>query len=155
MDKTRVLFLCTGNSARSQMSEAFLRRLGGDRFEVYSAGLDLAPRVNPLAIRAMAELGYDLSAHYVKHLDTYAGKIEFDYLITVCGHAEETCPFFPGMGQRLHWPFDDPAAFEGGDEAKMAKFREVRDQIRARIEAWLAQGAQGGETMTFSLTPGE
>jgi len=153
MDRTRVLFLCTGNSARSQMSEAFLRRLGGDRFEVYSAGLELAPRVNPYAVRAMAELGYDLSTHYVKYLDEFRGKIEFDYLITVCGHAEETCPFFPGMGQRLHWGFEDPAAFEGDDEAKLARFRQIRDQIKERIEGWLAQDAPGGETASFSLTP--
>ena len=153
MDKKRVLLLCTGNSARSQMAEALLRRLGGDRFEVYSAGLELKGGVNPFAIRAMAELGDDLTAHYVKHLDEFAGKIEFDYLITVCGHAEETCPFFPGMGQRLHWPFEDPAAFAGSDEERMEKFREVRDQIRARIVSWLADGMPDGETMTFSLTP--
>lgn len=143
MDKRRVLFLCTGNSARSQMAEAFLRRLGGDAYEVYSAGLELAPRVNPFAVRVMAELGYDLSGHHVKHLDTLIGKVNFDYLITVCGHANETCPFFPGMGKRLHWGFRDPAAFEGDEDAKLVEFRQVRDEIEARIKAWLAAQSEG------------
>ena len=142
MIPVRVLFLCTGNSARSQMAEAFLRSLGGARFEVVSAGLDPSHGVNPYTIRVMEELGFDMSGHYAKHLNTYAGKIEFDYLITVCGHAEKTCPHFPGMGQRMHWGFEDPAAFQGPDDAKLAKFREIRDQIRARVSQWVSEDPQ-------------
>ena len=118
MDKKNVLFLCTGNSARSQMAEALLRFHAGDKYEVYSAGLE--PKgVHPLTVRVMAERGIDLSAQTSKHLSQYAGKINFDYLITVCGNADEKCPVFPGMGIRLHWPFDDPAAVQrdGGGEA--------------------------------------
>lgn len=139
MNKTRVLFLCTGNSARSQMAEAFLRRLGGDGYTVYSAGLEPAERVHPLAVKAMAELGYDLSAQHPKGLQQYLGQVHFGYLITVCANAEAKCPIFPGMGTRLHWDLDDPAAFEGSAEEKMAKFRQVRDQLLARIEAWLVE----------------
>jgi len=152
MPPKRVLFLCTGNSARSQMAEAFLRRLGGARFEVFSAGLELAPHIHPLAVQAMAELGYDLSAHYVKHLDAFAGKVEFDYLITLCGHAEETCPFFPGMGTRLHWGFDDPAAAQGNDEEKLNRFRQVRDEIAARISSWLAEAEPTAEAAALNLS---
>jgi len=134
--KKRVLFLCTGNSARSQMAEALLRHYGGDWFEVYSAGIE--PKgVNPFALQVLAELGIDASHQTSKSLDIYRGKMTFDYLITVCAVAEKNCPFFPGQGIRLHWPFEDPAAFEGEDEAKRAKFRQIRDQIAARIRAWL------------------
>jgi len=153
MDKTRVLFLCTGNSARSQMAEAFLRRLGGDAYEVHSAGLEPAAQVHPLAVKAMAELGYDLSDQRPKGLQQYLGKVYFGYLITVCADADAKCPVFPGMGMRLHWGLDDPAAFEGSEEEKVRKFREVRDLIKARIEAWLAEGAPGDETLSFSLNP--
>lgn len=136
MTKKRVLFLCTGNSARSQMAEALLRHYGGDWFEVYSAGIE--PKgVNPFALQVLAELGIDASHQTSKSLDIYRGKMTFDYLITVCADAEKNCPFFPGQGIRLHWPFEDPAAFEGEDEAKRAKFRQIRDQIAARIRAWL------------------
>jgi len=135
-NKTRVLFLCTGNSARSQMAEAFLRKHGGDRFEAHSAGLE--PKgINPYTRRALAEVGIDMAGHSSKDLSVYLGKVHFGYLITVCGNAEERCPVFPGVGVRLHWPFEDPAAAEGSDEEVMAKFREVRDQIEARILAWL------------------
>jgi arsenate reductase len=136
--RKKVLFLCTGNSCRSQIAEAWLRLLGGDRFEVFSAGL--APHgVNPLTIAVMEELGVDLSEHRSKHIDEFIGKIDFDYLITVCGNADERCPFFPGMGTRLHWPFEDPAAFQGPPDQKLAKFREVRDQIKQKIQSWLRE----------------
>jgi arsenate reductase len=135
--KIRVLFLCTGNSARSQMAEALLRKHAGDRFEVHSAGLE--PKgIHPLTIRVLEEIGVDASAHTSKPLTNYIGKMHFGYLITVCSNADERCPIFPGMGVRLHWPFEDPAAFQGSEEEKLAKFREVRDQIDERIRAWLA-----------------
>ena len=132
----KVLFLCTGNSCRSQMAEAWLRFLGGASFEVYSAGLE-PHGINPGTIAVMEEVGIDLSSHRSKNLDEYKGKIEFDYLITVCGNADERCPYFPGMGTRMHWPFNDPAAFTGPEDEKLAVFRKVRDQIKARIEQWL------------------
>ena len=138
MAKPKVLFLCTGNSARSQMGEAFLRRHGGDRFDVYSAGLE-PKEINPFTREVMAEIGYDLAGHRAKALTEYLGREHFGYLITVCGGAEAACPIFPGMGLRLHWPFEDPAAFEGSDEDKRAKFREVRDQIEARVKEWLEE----------------
>jgi arsenate reductase len=139
VQKTRVLFLCTGNTARSQMAEAFLRKYGGDRFEAYSAGLEPS-KINPYIYRVMEEVGLDLSGQRSKSISEYMGKVHFGYLITVCANAEEKCPaVFPGMGQRLHWPFDDPAAFEGTDEEKLIKFREVRDQIEQRIKDWLAE----------------
>jgi len=114
VSKTKVLFLCTGNSARSQMAEAFLRRYGGDRFEVYSAGLE-PEEIHPLTRRVMAEAGYDLAGQRAKSLTEYMGREHFGYLITVCSDAEAACPIFPGMGTRLHWPFDDPAAVRGSD----------------------------------------
>ena len=142
MIKTKVLFLCTGNSCRSQIAEAFLRKYAGDQFEVYSAGLEPKP-IHPLTIRVMEEIGIDLSGQQSKLLAQYLGKIHFGYLITVCSKAEEKCPVFPGMGIRLHWPFEDPAAFEGSEEEKVAKFREVRDQIDHRIQTWLAEVNKG------------
>jgi len=137
-NKTRVLFLCTGNSARSQMAEAFLRRLGGDRYEAFSAGLE-PQEIHPLTRQAMAEIGYDLAGHRAKALTEYLGKAHFGYLVTVCDRAEQKCPIFPGMGQRLHWSFDDPAAAEGSEEERLAVFRRVRDEIQARIVAWLQE----------------
>jgi len=141
--KAKVLFLCTGNSARSQMAEAFLCRYAGDRFEVYSAGLE--PKgINPYTVRVMEELGLSLEEHRSKPLTDYVGKVDFDYLITVCSDADEGCPFFPGMGQRMHWGFEDPAAFVGSEQETLAKFREVRDQIDVRIKRWLAELAASG-----------
>jgi arsenate reductase len=139
MDKNRVLFLCTGNSARSQMAEAFLRKYGGEHFEAYSAGLE--PKgLNPFTVRVMEEVGLPLTGHYSKDVREYMGKLHFGYLITVCANAEERCPTtFPGVSQRMHWAFDDPAAVEGTDEDKLAKFREVRDQIDRRIREWLKE----------------
>jgi arsenate reductase len=136
--KPKILFLCTGNSARSQMAEAFLRKYTGDRFEVYSAGLEPS-LINPLTVRVMEEIGVDMTGYYAKGLDTFLGKVHFAYLITVCSRADEKCPIFPGMGQRLHWPFDDPAALQGSEGEKLVKFRQVRDEIEAKVKEF-AQG---------------
>jgi len=139
MSKTNVLFLCTGNTARSQMAEAFLRKYAGDRFEAYSAGLDPST-INPNTIRVMEEVGLDLSDQYSKDVMDYMGKMHFGYLITVCADADKNCPsVFPGLGQRLHWPIEDPAAFVGSAEEKLEKFRQARDQVEQRIKAWLAE----------------
>lgn len=138
LNKIKVLFLCSGNSARSQMAEAVLRKSAGGRYEVYSAGLE--PKgIHPLTLEVMQEAGYDLSAHTSKPLSDYIGKIHFDFLITVCGDADKKCPFFPGMGKRLHWGFEDPAAFQGSPQEQVEKFREIRDKISARIQTWLAE----------------
>jgi arsenate reductase len=138
MGKTKVLFLCTGNSARSQMAEAFLRKYAGLTFEVYSAGIE--PKgLNPYTLQVMEEIGVDMSGHTSKALAQFMGRVHFGYLITVCSRAEEKCPIFPGMGIRLHWPFDDPADFEGTPEEKMVRFRQVRDQIKEQVLDWLAE----------------
>ena len=139
MSVARVLFLCTHNSARSQMAEGLLRRLAGDRFEVASAGTE-ARGVNPLAVCAMADIGVDLRGHTSKTLDRFLRE-RWDYVITVCDNANESCPVFPGPVTRLHWSFDDPSVAAGGDEQRLAVFRRVRDEIRARIATWLAQQA--------------
>jgi len=132
-----VLFLCTHNSARSQMAEGFLRALAGDRFEVASAGTE-ARGVNPLAARVMAEAGVDLAGHTSKTLDRFVGE-PWDYVVTVCDSANEACPVFPGAAQRLHWSFDDPSAAGGAEAERLAVFRRIRDEIRARIGAWLGE----------------
>ena len=117
------------------MAEAFLRHHGGDRFEVYSAGLE--PKgIHPLTRRVMAEKGHDLAGHYSKDVFEFLGKTHFGYIITVCSNAEMRCPIFPGIARRLYWPFDDPAAFTGTEEEKLAEFRRVRDQIEARRKTW-------------------
>ena len=118
------------------MAEAFLRKYGGDRFEVYSAGLEPSV-VNPFTIQVMEEIGIDMSAHRSKSLLEYMGKEHFGYLITVCDRADKKCPIFPGMGVRLHWPFNDPAAVNGTDTDKLAIFRQVRDQIELKVLEWL------------------
>ena len=128
----RVLFICTHNSARSQMAEGLLRHLGGERFEVFSAGTE-ATRVRPLAIRAMAELGIDISGQQSKTLNRYLGE-PFDDVITVCDAANEACPIFPGAKQRHHWSFEDPSKATGSEDEQLAVYRRVRDEIRARIE---------------------
>ena len=134
----RVLFLCTGNSARSQMAEAFLRHYGGDRYEVHSAGLE--PKgIHPLTVRVMEEAGIDISAQTSKGIDTYLGRLHFQTLITVCDNADKNCPaVWPGVNRRLHWSFEDPAAAQGSEEERLAKFRQVRDQIEAKVKEWLA-----------------
>jgi len=136
--KTRVLFLCTGNSARSQMAEAFLRKYGGDRFAAHSAGLE-PKEIHPLTRRVLAEVGIDMAGQYAKDLSQFMFRMHFGYLITVCDRAEQRCPIFPGMGVRLHWSFEDPAAASGTDEERLAVFREVRDQIESRVIAWLQE----------------
>ena len=137
MSKQRVLFLCTGNSARSQMAEAFLRKYGDRQFEVHSAGLE-PKEVNPLTVRVMKEAGIDISAQTSKGIETYLGKTLFQTLITVCDDADKNCPtVWPGVNTRLHWSFEDPARFEGSEEEKLAKFREVRDRIENRIKEWV------------------
>lgn len=139
MNKQRILFLCTGNSARSQMAEAFIRKYADDRFEAHSAGLE--PKgLNPLTVRVMDEIGIDVSEQMSKGVDTYLGKMHFQYLVTVCDDADRNCPtVWPGVHQRMHWSFQDPAAVEGSEEEKLAKFREVRDLIEAKIRGWLAE----------------
>jgi arsenate reductase len=131
-EKVRVLFLCTHNSARSQMAEGLLRDLGGDRFEAMSAGTE-ATRVRPLAVRAMGEIGVDISGQESKTLDRYLEE-PFDYVITVCDDANEACPFFPGAANRLHWSFEDPSKAEGTEDERFEVFRSVRDRISRRIE---------------------
>ena len=136
--KRNVLFLCTGNSARSQMAEAFLRACAGDLFVPYSTGLQ--PKgMNPYTVRVMDEIGIRTEGQWSKGIKEYLGKTLFAYLVTVCADAEENCPaVWPGVRYRLHWSFDDPAAFEGSDEAKLNEFRRVRDQIDAKITEWVA-----------------
>jgi arsenate reductase len=132
MMKQRVLFICTHNSARSQMAEGLLRRLGGERFEVFSAGTE-ATHVRPLAIHAMAEIDIDISGQQSKTLDRYLGE-PFDAVITVCDAANETCPIFPGAKQRRHWSFEDPSKATGSEDEQLTVYRRVRDEIRVRIE---------------------
>ena len=132
----KVLILCTGNSCRSQMAEGLWRTLGKGEWDSYSAGSKPAGYVHPLAIEAMKDIGIDLSEARSKHVDEFAGQ-SFDLVITVCDSAKEACPVFPGAKQMKHWPFDDPAYAEGSDEEKRAFFREVRDQIRRRIQSYL------------------
>ena len=131
-----MLFLCTHNSARSQMAEGLLRHLAGDRFEAHSAGTE-ATRVRPQAIRAMDEVGVDITGQESKTLERYMEE-PFDYVITVCDDANEACPFFPGAQNRLHWSLEDPSRAEGSEEERLAIFRRVRDEIRERIEQELA-----------------
>jgi arsenate reductase len=146
----RVLFLCTHNSARSQMAEGWLRALAGDRFEAASAGTE-ATRVHPLAERAMAEVGVDLGAHTSKTLDRFLGE-PWDWVITVCDAADEACPVFPGAAHRLHWSFDDPSRATGSERERLATFRRVRDEIRARLAAWLAERGAAEHTTTGRTT---
>lgn len=133
--KFRVLFLCTHNSARSQMAEALLRHVGGDHFEVHSAGTEPS-RVHPLAIRAMGEIGLDITNNESKSLDQYLGD-DFDYVITVCDQANESCPVFPGDPKRIHWSFPDPSAVEGTEEERLKAFASIRDQLRMRLRNWV------------------
>lgn len=136
MSKRKILFLCTGNSCRSQMAEGWARALGGDLWEVHSAGLE-AHGLNPRAVAVMAEAGVDISGHTSKTLDP--GLLDrMDLIITVCGHADAHCPVTPPHIERWHWPFDDPAKARGDEAAVMAEFRRVRDEIRARVAAFAA-----------------
>jgi len=142
--KTKVLFLCTGNSARSQMAEAFLHRLGAEQFEASSAGLE-PMGLNPLTVQAMAAIGYDLSGYRSKGVDEFLGEQHFNFIITVCDDADQNCPrVWQGVHQRLHWSFEDPAAFKGSEEQKLGKFCQVRDQIQEKILAWVKEIKEGG-----------
>ncbi len=132
--KERVLILCTGNSARSQMAEGLLRHDAGQRFEVESAGTRPG-QVRPEAVAVMKEIGINLSGHRSKHVDEFARQ-SFDYVLTVCDNAKESCPIFPGHGNRIHKAFEDPAALEGSEQDRLALFRRVRDEIRAYLKAF-------------------
>jgi len=136
MNMKRVLFLCTGNSARSQMAEGLLRHMAGDRFEVASAGVS-PTRLRPEATEVMREIGIDISQQRSKAVDDFVDR-EFDYVITVCDNANEQCPVFPGTTNRIHWSFDDPAAVEGDELARLAVFRRVRDEILHRLQLFVA-----------------
>jgi thioredoxin type arsenate reductase len=127
----RVLFLCTHNSARSQMAEGILRHLGQDKVEVHSAGT-VATRVHPLAIAAMTEKGIDISGQRSKHMDELAGQ-EFDYVVTVCDNARESCPIFPGTPEQIHWSIADPSAIEGEEATRLRAFRIAADDLMTRI----------------------
>jgi arsenate reductase (thioredoxin) len=133
--KKRVLIHCTGNSARSQMAEGILRHDGGDAFEVESAGVKPGG-VRPEAIQAMREIGIDISGHRSKSVDEFSGQ-EFDYVITVCDNARESCPVFPGRTRRIHWGFEDPAAVQGDEATRVSVFRRVRDEIREKLAGFL------------------
>jgi arsenate reductase len=129
--KKRVLILCTGNSARSQMAEGILRSLNSEDYDVESAGVEPS-HVRPEAIAVMDEINIDVSGHRSKSVDEFAGQ-HFDYVITVCDNAKESCPVFPAETKRIHWSFTDPAAVTGSDEVRLAAFRKVRDEIRERL----------------------
>lgn len=139
-ERIRVLFICVHNSGRSQMAEAFLNALAGDRFEAESAGFD-PTRVYPLVINAMHEAGIDLSKKKTQSVfKVYQEGRLFDYVITVCEDSSENqCPVFPGVTRRLNWPFDNPEAFEGTQEERLKEVKRVRDEIRAKIEGWVKE----------------
>jgi arsenate reductase (thioredoxin) len=144
MRKQKMLFLCTQNSARSQMAEGFLRHLAGDRFEVYSAGIDPTDEIHPCAVEAMSEVGIDISDQYPKGLRTYMGKMGFNYLIIVCASAEERCPkTFPGVGTTFSWIFEDPRREEDIPyDSMLERFRKVRAEIELKIKDWLEHPEQ-------------
>lgn len=136
--KQRVLILCTGNSARSQMAEGLLRAMAGDRLEVFSAGSRPSGLVRPEAVAVLAEQGIDISGHRSKPAGEFAGQ-SFDFVITVCDNARESCPVFPGPSRRIHWSFEDPAALEADEPERLALFRRVRDEIAARLREFLGE----------------
>jgi arsenate reductase (thioredoxin) len=136
MDKKRVLIICTGNVARSQMGEGLLRHFGGDRFEVFSGGL-LPSYVRPNAIAVMKEIGIDISHHRSKSVNEFVDVEPFDYVITVCDHAAQYCPTFPGDSKRIHWSIEDPVVI-GDDEAQRDAFRAARDDLKSRIQEFVA-----------------
>lgn len=139
----KVLFICVHNSARSQMAEAYLRMYGGPEFEVESAGLEPG-KLNPFVVRALSEDGIDISGKTTQGVfELYKAGRRYDYVITVCSReAADRCPIFPGITQRLHWPFPDPAAFTGTDEEIMARVREVRDEIKEKVKEFALQTAK-------------
>lgn len=132
--KKRVLILCTGNSARSQMAEGILRSIAGEKFDVESAGVSPS-HVRLEAIEAMREIGIDISSHRSKSVDEFTGQV-FDYIITVCDNAKESCPAFPGSAEKIHWSFDDPAAVSGTDAERLTAFRFIRDQIKIKLDSF-------------------
>lgn len=133
--KQRVLILCTANSARSQMAEGLLRQMADDRLEIFSAGTKPSV-VNPFAIEAMRRRGIDISGHRSEHLSDYIEQ-PFDYVITVCDQAAESCPVFPGKARRIHWSFPDPAAVQGNDDVVLESFETVRDALEDRLRSWV------------------
>ena len=135
--KPTVLILCTGNSCRSHMAEGILRAAAGDLLDVQSAGSKPAGYVHPLAIKALAEIGIDISAHHSKHMDEFLSQ-DVETVITLCGNADQACPMFPGQLNRHHWGFDDPAHATGTEDEQLAVFRRVRDEIRKVFEAYAA-----------------
>ena len=136
MSQPKVLFHCTGNSARSHMAEGLLRALAGEQFEVFSAGTEPKGRILPEVQEAMREIGIDASGQWSKSVSEYLGKVHFAHVITVCADAEDNCPaVFLNMGTHEHWPFDDPAKFD--DETRLTRTRRVRDQIENRLRSWL------------------
>ena len=137
MSKQRVLILCTGNSARSQMAEGLLRHMAGDRYEVFSAGTRPVG-LNPNAVEAMSEIGIDISGQRSKSVDEFVNQ-QFDYIITVCDNAKESCPIFPGGGQRIHQSFEDPAAAPA--DRQLATFEKVRDQMASWLEQFVRNGS--------------
>lgn len=143
MTKKKILVLCTGNSARSQMGEGLFRAEGGSLFEVFSAGTKPSS-VRPEAIAVMREIGIDIGAQRSKSVDQYSGQ-SFDYVVTVCDNARDACPVFPAGTSRLHWSFEDPAAAEGTEEQRLAAFRRIRDQIQERVKAFLREQTAGAK----------
>ena len=137
--KRKVLFLCTQNSARSQMAEGFLRDFAGDRFEAYSAGIEPTDEIHPCAVEAMREVGIDISDQYPKRLKTYLGRVGFNYLVIVCARAEQNCPkTFPGVNARFSWIFEDPRSDENLPyDSMLERFRAIRDEIEWKIKDWL------------------
>jgi len=133
--KQKVIFICTGNSCRSQMCEGLLRNMTGDKYDVFSAGLKPS-LVNPNAIKVMNEIGVDISKHISVDVNRYIGD-EFDYIITVCDNAKESCPVFPGKGKRIHWSFNDPEDAVGNEEEVLNEFRKVRDQIKLTLKQFI------------------
>ncbi len=131
----KILFLCTGNSCRSQMGEGFMRHMAGNKFEVFSAGVE-PTEVNPYAIKVMAETGIDISSHKSKSVNEFLQQ-EFNYVITVCDHAKQVCPVFPGQYERIHWDIEDPAHAEGSEQEKLAFFRKIRDEIKEKCLKFL------------------
>ena len=139
MENKRLLVLCTGNSARSQMGEGLFRQVGGEGYEVCSAGTRPS-HVRPEAIAVMREIGVDISGQRSKSVDEFARQ-SFDYVVTVCDNARDNCPVFPGGTSRLHWSFEDPAAVEGSETERLAAFRRIRDQIHERVKAFFKNQA--------------
>jgi arsenate reductase len=135
--KKTILFICTHNSARSQIAEALINRFNTEKYHAHSAGTE-PTTVNPYTIKVMAELGIDISGNQTKHVNVYKGR-NFDYVVTVCDHAKETCPFFPGAKKYLHQGFTDPSTFTGTEEEKLSGFRRVRDEIKSWIESTFNQ----------------